>query len=90
MFAKIPKNIELIIKSFKQLNSFSKKVLKYGIIISTLIYLAGATLTFVNIYIIEFNFYNDFLSKLIMKNSFLILAQVIIGALFADFICARN
>lgn len=86
MERKLNKNIEKIIKSLNGINSFPKAIIKHGSRIFLLLFAIGTVMVVVNHAILNYDFYFEFTAKTLIKNSFTVLAEVIIGGLLIDYI----
>ena len=83
------RNIRKIKKAFGGMNSLSKALLNYGICAFLLLFTIGTVLVILNHTILPYNFYFDFVSKELVKISFILGAEVIIGSLVMDFVYKR-
>ena len=82
-----------IIKKFAALNDIdkiSKAIIKYGSMFFMILLALGTLLIVLNNSVLEYDSYLDFVAKSIVKISFSILAEVIIGALAIDFIMGKK
>ena len=80
------KNIEKILMAFNKLQKLPKALIKYGCYAFMVILLAGTVMVLLNNTLLMYDSYFDFVSKSIVKTSFSIAAEVIIGALLMDYI----
>ncbi|MDQ2087233.1 hypothetical protein RBH29_12425 [Herbivorax sp. ANBcel31] len=84
------KNIKKIAQEFNKINKYSKAIIKYGTQISLGLLLAGTLIIVLNNRLIPYNSNLRFIGTQITRNSFIILAQVIIGGLLMDYISKRK
>jgi hypothetical protein len=89
MQSKNGKNIEKIAKEFNNINSFSKSLIKYGTKISLLLLVLGTLTIILNKTVLNYDDYIEFIGITVIKNSSVILAEVIIGGLLIDFITKK-
>lgn len=85
MQSNITKGIERIFTSFDSLNSLTKTMLKYGTQAFLALFALGALLVAYNHTSLNFDSYFEFIATSMVKSSFIILAEVIIGGLLIDF-----
>ena len=79
-------NIRKIKKAFGSMNKPSKALLKYGSYAFLMLFIIGAVLVILNHTILPYNYYFDLASKELVKTSFVIAAEVVIGSLAMDFV----
>lgn len=79
------KNIEKIAKEFGKVNNFSKSLIKYGTQAALSILTIGTTIYISNHTVLNYDFYTDYVSTLLIKNSFVLLAEIVIGGLLIDY-----
>jgi hypothetical protein len=90
MQSNIIKNIEKIYSELTKLSSFAKSILKYGTQISLLLLAIGTALVIYNHTGTNFSEQFEFVAISIVKVSFTIEAEVIIGSLIIDFVLKKN
>lgn len=81
--------IEKIFEEFKQVNSFSKSLIKYGSLAALVILSLGALVLILNQTVLDFDSYIKFIGTSIVKNSIIVLAEFIIGGLVIDYFTKR-
>lgn len=79
------KNIEKIVTAFNKMAKIPKTFLKYGCIAFIALLFVGTILILLNSALLSYDSYLDLVSKSIIKVSFSIAAEVIIGSLVLDF-----
>ncbi|HOM02813.1 MAG TPA: hypothetical protein PLH43_08305 [Acetivibrio sp.] len=84
------KKIEKIAKEFNKLNRLSKLIIKYGIFTFIGLFLLGAVTIVMYQTVFYSNDYTYYLGTLIVKTSFTILAEAIIGGLVIDFATGKG
>ena len=80
------KNIENIISAFSKMHKFPKALIKFGTYIFTGILVIGMILVILNNTLWQYDPYLDTVSKEIVKASFIIEAEAIIGSLIMDYV----
>jgi hypothetical protein len=80
------KKIEMMISAFNKLQKLPKTLIKYGIYIFTGIFVTGMILVILNNTVLQFDPYLDMVSKEIVKISFIIAAEAVIGGLIMDYV----
>jgi len=80
------KSLEKIFSSLDNVNRFSKALIKYGTLIFILVFAVGCVLAVLNLTVLDFNVYRDFVAKSIVKTSFTLLAEAVIGGLIIDYV----
>lgn len=83
------KNIEKILTSFSKLGKLPKALIKYGCLTFFVIFVVGTVLVLLNNTILPYNSYFDMVSKEIVKTSFVLAAEFIIGGLIMDYVIGR-
>ncbi len=86
LYTKLNKNIEKIFSEFNKLNKITKKVLHFGIVIFLAIFALGTVLYVINKSVWGFDLYYDFVATTIIKNSFIVFAEVTVGCLLLDYV----
>lgn len=85
----LSKNIQKIFTAFGNLNVNTKKFIKIGLRIFIALFAIGTIFLGVSHYVFHFDSYFSFIANSIVKSSFTILAEVIIGCLLVDYIFNR-
>lgn len=83
-----PKNINnkvKIITAFNNLNKYTKKALNIGIVLFLALFSLGTILVVIN-HTGDFSSYKEFVATSVIKASFTVLAEVVIGVLLVDFV----
>jgi hypothetical protein len=86
MQSNIIKGIEKIFIQFDKLDRVPKALLKYGSQVFLALFALGTLLVFLNRNLLGYDSYFEFIALNIVKSSFTIFAEVVIGALAMDFI----
>lgn len=89
MQTKNSKKIEMIAKELDNVNSFSKTLIKRGTQVSLLLLVLGTLIILLNQTVLSYDDYVTFVGTSIIKNSFIILAEVIIGGLLIDYLTKK-
>lgn len=86
MYKIINKNKVLgkIYKELCKLDKHTVSFIKTGVNIFFLLFVSGTLISILNKFIIDYNPYNEFLAMSVIKSSFIVLAEVIIGCLLLD------
>lgn len=84
------KKIERIAKQFNKINRLSKIIIKYGFFTFFALFLLGALTILMYQTVFYSNSYIYYLGTQIVKTSFTIPAEVIIGGLVIDFIAEKG
>lgn len=77
---------EKILQAFSKMQKIPKTLIRYGMYISTGILVTGMILVILSNTVLEFDPYMDMVSKEIVKTSFVIAAETIIGGLIMDYV----
>jgi len=80
------KNIEKIFSAFRKIDNYPKAIIKYGAIAFLLLFAAGTGLVVFNHTRLGVDAYLEFVANSVIKNSFTVLAEVVIGGLLFDYI----
>lgn len=86
VYANINRGIEKIFSAFYKLNPFTKLVIKRGAQICLILLTLGTLLVFLNHTRFNYDSYFEFIATSVIKSSFTILAEVIIGGLLIDYV----
>jgi hypothetical protein len=81
----IAKNIEKIVTAFSNLNNYTKLAIKIGILLFLGLFAIG-TLLVVQNHTGNFSTYNEFVATSVIKASFTVLSEIVIGGLLVDFV----
>lgn len=90
MHANFNRRVEKLFIEFTKINKIAKALMYYGIRAFQVIFLFGSVIVITNHTIFDFNSYYEFLGTTIIKTSFTILAEAIIGGLVLDFIFKKQ
>lgn len=82
----LSKKWQKIVTAFSSLDKNTKKFMKIGLKVFILLFGAGTMLLGISHYVLNFNSYITFIANSIIKSSFTILAEIIIGCLILDFL----
>jgi len=85
MYLDFSKRLENFFAKCNKINKDSKILIKYGSIIASIIFLAGTAVFIYNRMDIGFDFQIEVTAISLIKSSFFILAEVIIGGLTFDY-----
>lgn len=80
------KNIKKILTAFNGIHKLPLAIIKYGSLISAALFTIGAVLVILNNTILPYNSFSDMVSKEVVKTSFTLGAEAIIGGLIMDFV----
>ncbi len=83
------RKIRKIMNAFGAMNNLSKALLNYGIYAFLMLFTIGTVLVILNHTILPYDFYFDFVSKELVKISFIVGAEVVIGSIVMDFVFKR-
>jgi len=90
MYSNISKKLEMIFTSFEKLNKITKSIIKYGTLISICLLLIGTILIVTNGSSGNFDINLYFAATSLVKVSFTLLAEAIIGGILVDYISSKN
>jgi hypothetical protein len=82
----LSKGFEKIFSEFSKLGSLPKGIIKYGTQAFLVLFFIGTFLVVYNRIQVNFDPYFEFVATSMVKQSFTVLAEVVIGALVIDFI----
>lgn len=82
----IAQKLKKIATAFGKIEKLPKAVLKYGCMVFLVLLTVGSVLALLNNTVLSFNSYLDLVSKSLVKISFSIAAEAIIGGLVLDFV----
>ncbi len=80
------RNLERVFFAFTNLGKLPRKVIKYGTVLFVIMLVAGLVLMLLNSMVFSFSSYLDLVAKSIVKTSFSIAAEVVIGGLILDYV----
>jgi len=83
-------NINKIIKELTGIGNSPKKLIKHGIRVFLGFFALGTLLVVLNRVSFGYDSYIEFIAQSIIKNSFIMLAEFIIGGLVIDFLLKRK
>lgn len=86
MLFNLSKGFQRIFSEFSKLGSLPKGIIKYGTQAFLALFFIGTVLVVYNRMQVNFDAYFEFVATSLIKQSFTVLAEVIIGALVIDFI----
>lgn len=89
MHTDLRKNLKKILMELSKLGNFSKAIIKHGTQIFLGILALGTLLIVLNHTVLNYNMYYEFLATSIIKTSFILFAEAVIGGLVIDFIIKR-
>ncbi len=90
MYFNMTKNIEKIKSEFNNLGKANKIIIKAGSIISFLLLILGALLIICNHYFLGTDTFIELIARTLVKNSFTILAEAVIGGLILDYLFKKS
>ncbi|NSW89984.1 MAG: hypothetical protein HPY74_04735 [Firmicutes bacterium] len=86
----INKNIKKIVTELSKLNNHTKTAIKWGINIFLVFFALGTLLVVLNRIVFNYGSYIEFIATSIIKASFTILAEIIIGSLLVDYVFNKS
>lgn len=86
MLFNLAKNLKQIVSTFEKMGKVPKALMKYGCITFLVLLAAGSIMALLNITVLEYDSYMDLVSKSLVKTSFSIAAEAVIGGLVLDFV----
>lgn len=90
MYFNLTKNIEKIRSEFNNLGRINKIIIKAGSIISFILLILGALLIVCNHFLLNKDLFYELVARTLVKNSFTILAEAVIGSLVLDYLFKKN
>lgn len=81
--------IDVMVKSFNNLNKLPKALIKYGLYVSLTVFVIGAIMVLLNNNVFPYTRYMDMISKSIFTTSFSLAAEAVIGGLIMDIVFRR-
>lgn len=85
----IGKSLKKIHNAFTKMEKLPKALIKYGCIVFLGLLFTGTVMVLMNYTVLPYNSYFDLVSKSIVKISFTIGAEAVIGGLVLDFLFKR-
>lgn len=82
--------IEKIFTSFNKIDKLPKAIIKYGTQAFLLLFAVGTLLVVLNRTMFNFDYYREFIATSVVKASFTILAEAVIGGLIIDYVFKKN
>lgn len=83
-------SLKKLMVEFEKIGSFSRAILKYGLQAFTALLVLGTLLIVYNMTYLGFDVYLQLTAISLIKKSFIILAEVIIGSLIIDYVLKRG
>lgn len=80
------KKLEKVVTAFSRMHKLPKTLIRYGLYIFTGIFVTGMILVILTNTVLEYDPYLDMVSKEIVKTSFIIAAETVIGGLIMDYV----
>ncbi len=90
MYFNLTKNLEKIRSEFNNLGRKNKIIIKTGSIISFILLILGALLIVCNHFFLNKDLFYELVARTLVKNSFTILAEAVIGSLVLDYLFKKN
>mgnify|MGYP000126449233 CR=1 FL=1 len=90
MQSNLAKKIEKMLSAFSKIDKLPKAIIKHGSRISLLLLALGTFMIVYNHNAINYDAYFEFIAQCIVKNSFIVLAEAIIGGLVIDFVFKKG
>jgi hypothetical protein len=85
MLTNINKSLERVFTAFRGMGTMPRIVVKYGCVLFLIMLVSGLGLLLLNSTVFSYSSYLDLIAKSIVKTSFQVEAEIIIGALILDF-----
>lgn len=86
----LEKNLKRIFSALGNIDRFPRLVIKYGTQAFLLLFALGTLLVVLNHTSVSRNYYDEYIATTIIKTSFTILAEAIIGGLIIDFVFKKK
>ncbi|MDP4182957.1 MAG: hypothetical protein Q8942_17955 [Bacillota bacterium] len=90
MYINLTKNIQKIISEFNNLAKINKLIIKIGALISFILLISGALLITCNYFFLNKDLFYQLVARTLVKNSFTILAESVIGSLVMDYLFKKG
>jgi len=81
--------VEKIISAFNRMHKLPRALFRFGAYMFLAIYITGAVLVILNNTLLPYDPYFDMVSKELVKTSFIVAAEVVIGSIVMDFVSKR-
>jgi len=81
--------VEKIKSAFNRMHKFPRTLIKLGTYIFLAIFIIGAVLVILNNTLLPYNSYFDMVSKELVRTSFIIAAEFVIGSIVMDYVSKR-
>ena len=85
----LSKSIRKIYTAFINLGKLPKYIIKYGSLVFLILFAAGTFLFVYNRAVLNYEPYFEFIATSIIKTSFTILAEAVVGGLLIDYIIGK-
>jgi hypothetical protein len=86
MQSNLSKKIEKIFTAFDKIEKFPRAIIKYGVIVFLVIFGLSTGLVVFNHTVNNLDPYIEFVALYLVKTSFIILAEAVIGGLIIDYV----
>lgn len=90
MQSNLTKKIEKIFTAFNNMDKFPKAIIKHGLKFFLFLFAVGTLIITYNHTMMDYSSYLEFIGTSVVKSSFIILAEVVIGGLVIDFVFKKN
>jgi len=90
MQSNLTKYIQKVFLAFDKLDKFPKAIIKYGLRVFLALFAIGTALVVLNHTALDYDSYFEFIALSIVKSSFTILAEAVIGGLLIDFVFKKS
>lgn len=90
MQTNLVKKIEKIFLALKEVDKYPKMIIKYGAYAFLLLFAIGTALVVYNRTMLNYDPYYEFVAMSIVKVSFTILAEAVIGGLLIDYVFKKR
>ncbi|HHW49539.1 MAG TPA: hypothetical protein GXX14_13125 [Clostridiaceae bacterium] len=90
MQSNLAKKIEKMLSAFSKIDKFPKAIIKHGSRISLLLLAVGTFMVVYNHTAINYDPHLEFIAQCLVKTSFTVLAEAIIGGLVMDFVFKKG
>jgi hypothetical protein len=83
-------NIERIVSAFSRMQKLPRTLIRFGIYVFLAVYITGTVLVILNNTVIPYDPYFDMVSKEIVKVSFILAAEAVIGSVVLDYVFSHH
>lgn len=90
MQSNLTKHLQKIFSAFDKIDRLPKAIIKYGAHAFLVLFAIGTTLVVYNHTKLNYDPYYEFIAISVVKASFTILAEAVIGGLLIDFVFKKN